>query len=226
MRFFSPILTWVLVGILGERLVGSNLLGDIVNCTNKSTASSPRAADVSRYAEYVLLNMTKNFEFVQVSMKITPCLGEEETIGMHNLTNEMFDGSTSPQLMLMALQYAQEEGRHGYKLTVNKLNLSEYIATTVQCGDFVGYRVKAVGASICSLWEPGSAPTIRFSKKRTGAKGHASLSHLDELHRRTTAAYVVVLCFTLVTFFILQLTKKCSGKNTQFPPERIPAEEP
>lgn len=219
MRFLSALYMWVLIVICGERAVGRKLLDDIVNCT-RETATSPAVVDISGLFDYVLFNITNEFEFIHVSMEITPCPREKEIIGMHNLTRDTFDGLTFPRLVLMALEYAKEEERHGYKLKVNKVNFSEYIATTVTCGEFLGYQVKAVGASACVLWELGNPPTMHSSTKRTNAKGHTTMSRLDELHHRATAAYVVVLCFTLTTFFVLQLVKKCSGRSEQGAAER------
>lgn len=219
MRVLSAACVWVLVVICGERAVGLKLLEDVVNCTRENP-TSPAVVDISGFFDYVLFNITHEFEFIQVSMEITPCPREEEIIGIHNLTHETFDGLPSPHLVLMALEYAKEEEGHGYKLTMNKLNFTEHIATTETCGEFMGYHVKAVGASACVLWELASPPTMHSSKKRTNAKGHITLSRLDELHRRATAAYVVVLCFTLTTFFVLQLVKKCSGRRGQVDSQR------
>ncbi|XP_042207751.1 uncharacterized protein LOC121856334 isoform X2 [Homarus americanus] len=157
-----------------------------------------------------LVNVSINFKYVQVSMKIGSCSDDYVLYrGNHYLTSDLLHLDTSNTQVVMKVTYTKlTEGVHAYRLSLEGINYYNLINTSVNCGQFLGFRLRAKGASVCDLrWESNNLG-VRVSQFRPAAPAEDPFKMLHDLRRWARGAYILAICFTIIIYVVFLVAEK------------------
>ncbi|XP_064104723.1 uncharacterized protein LOC135214395 [Macrobrachium nipponense] len=138
--------------------------------TSSSEASSPPPPPFKTCTRNLTLSMmevdsptfqhfeiepTREFKYLQVSMKIDSCYSRPVFRGNRFLSGENIHvNQTAGGSLPLDVSYKKIAGKHGYSIRVlaaTGVLFADDVDTAEKCGRCLGFKVKAVGANICTF---------------------------------------------------------------------------
>lgn len=147
----------------------------VKTCTRNQTLSEMEV-DSPRFQHFEI-EPTREFKYLQVSMKIDSCYSRPVFRGNRFLSGEnLHVNQTAGGSLPLDVSYKRIAGKHGYTIRIlaatEEVLFSDDVDTTERCGRCKGFKVKAVGADICTF-------TLNAETQNGGEKGMQKQGLLD-----------------------------------------------
>ncbi|KAK8744951.1 hypothetical protein OTU49_000361 [Cherax quadricarinatus] len=185
-----------------------------VNCIAGSSKRED-VMEVPHEHNQFLVNISVDFRYLEISLKIGSCSHENIYGANRFLTKNIFHLRTPKTQTVMKLDYIRlTDGAHAYHLTLDNFNFSETISSSVKCGELRGFRVKAKGASVCNLRLEENSLGVRVGKLRSQARDPSKSLH--DLHSWRHGAYVIAICFTFVSYLLFLVSIRLLRNYSQY----------
>ncbi|XP_068223962.1 uncharacterized protein [Palaemon carinicauda] len=129
----------------------SSFFPSITNCTRGQPEITMEGSNPV-YQRFEIIP-AQDFKYLQVSMKIESCYSRPVTRGNYFLSGENIHvNQTNGESLPLDVSYKNIAGKHGYHISIQakEVSFSDDVDTTMTCGKCLGFKVKAVGANICT----------------------------------------------------------------------------
>ncbi|KAK7069553.1 hypothetical protein SK128_003054 [Halocaridina rubra] len=193
-----------------------------------STNNTVNTMILSNPHQEIFVHLNSDFKYMQISMKIGFCYSYSVYSGNRFITGIDLDTDRINGSVPMNLHYITgHNGLHAYQIDIesSSINFKDTINTSSNCGQFQGYRVKAIGAYFCvhstikenylittpkSINHQGYENGLDYEELRrvqSALENSSATKTINDLHRWATGAYVMAICFTLAAYILYLFVK-------------------
>ncbi|KAK4328531.1 hypothetical protein Pmani_001008 [Petrolisthes manimaculis] len=171
---------------------------------------------------HFLVNVTSHFLYLQMSLKLDACFNYIIYRGHRYLTRDEDSWRQIPEgsQVTVEMDYTRSpDGHHIYHLNIESLGIQKTVNTSLKCGQFAGFSVKANGASMCELrWREntfagGVLVDGGRGRRSTWSSSLSPVSSLYNLQRWACGAYVMACCFTIAFYLFFLVARRCRKTN-------------
>lgn len=177
--------------------------------------SRVNAIEVDNPNQEIFLRLSSHFKYLQISMKISSCYSHPIFRGNRFITGKTLNASKTEMMVPLVMSHTVVDGMHAYHLTIktDTITFSDVINTSVKCGNFQEFQVKAVGAALCtSTKKKLNDPALR--PRRSNLPNYVDYAKgLRDIHRWADGAYVMAICFSISFYVIFLIGKSCQNRT-------------
>ncbi|KAK3881201.1 hypothetical protein Pcinc_014331 [Petrolisthes cinctipes] len=203
-----------------------NISSSFANCVYGRAGGLSAVIETSspqHHTFHFLVNISSQFLYLHVSMKLDECFNYIIYRGNRYLTRDEDNWRQIPEgsQVTVEMDYTRSPDRnHIYHLNIESLGIQKTVNTSLKCGQFAGFSVKANVASMCELrWRENTLGVLvdgGRGRRSTSASSLSPFSSLYNLQRWASGAYVMACCFTIAFYLLFLVARRCRIKQTTY----------
>lgn len=197
--------------------------GNTMKAKLKCTADPHHSiVDVESGDQGFYVNPEEDFSYFQISMKIGSCYPFEIYRGNRYFGREEILGSSesgpTQERIPVTLSCSSADGNHAYQIAIGLRNntLEKEVDTATPCGECLGFRVKAIGATVCAeerrkvVGNRDQKMTMRL-RSRTPMLDPQVSRGVEKIRRWSRVADVMAVCSSLLLYVVILTVRSFRG---------------